>query len=325
MATKEKLLTLLEINKGMYFSGEELAKELAVSRAAIWKNVKSLQGEGYLIDAITNKGYCLSESTDILSVQGIQKHLGQSCKELNIEVIPITTSTNTVVREKAVAGQKEGYVLLANEQTSGRGRRGRSFYSPSGTGIYLSWLLRPGKYTAEQATAITTMAAVAVCEAIEAVSEVEAQIKWVNDIFVDGKKVCGILTEASLDMESGFLDYAVLGVGMNIYEPKNGFGADLTNIAGKIFSQSQGDMKNRLVAEFMNHFMMYYTNFEYADYANQYRSRSLAIGKWVNVIAGEQSQSAFVLGIDDDCRLLVKYENGEEETLSSGEISIRLT
>ena len=130
-------------------------------------------------------------------------------------------------------------MVIANEQTAGRGRLSRSFFSPKDTGIYMSLLLRPKNYSAKQAVRITTMAAVAMCEAIETVSDEKAEIKWVNDIFVRGEKVCGILTEGSFNLESGLLDYAVLGIGINIYQPKDGFPNELSSIAGAVFSEKQ--------------------------------------------------------------------------------------
>lgn len=209
MGTKEQVLTLFENNKGKYFSGEYIAENLSVSRNAVWKAVKSLRNEGYNIDAIQNKGYCLAVETDILSVQGIQKYLNPICKNMELNVIPTLNSTNTLVREKAAK--------------------------------------------------LTTMAAVAACEAIEKVSGEKAQIKWVNDIFVAGKKVSGILTEASFGLGDGYLEYAVLGIGINVFPPRDGFPDELEKIAGAVFREAQNDGKNHLAAEFLNHFMEYYT------------------------------------------------------------------
>ena len=322
MTTKEKLLEWLDGNKGVYFSGEEIAKKLSISRAAVWKAVKSLQNEGYAIDAVTNKGYCLSEKTDILSAQGIQKYFHPTIPKMDISVLSSVSSTNAAVREKVNQGAKEGLILLANAQTSGRGRFGRSFFSPEDTGIYMSLLLRPKSYTAEQAVGITTMAAVAVCEAIEAVSTERAEIKWVNDIFVRGKKVCGILTEASFDLENGMVEYSVLGVGINVYPPESGFPHEMETIAGSIFHTRQNDAKNRLVAEFINHFYAYYTAQDRSEYVARYRARSLVIGKQVKLISANESKQALVLGIDDRCRLLVRDADGKEACYASGEISI---
>ncbi len=324
MTAKDKILELFEQNKGVYFSGEEIAQKLSVSRAAIWKAVKLLQKNGYRIDAVNNKGYCLAEDTDILSTQGIQKYLKSEQGLLRVVVIPKTTSTNIAVREKAEEGETEGYVLIANEQEGGKGRRGRKFYSPEGTGLYMSLLLRPTNYPSEQAVRITTMAAVAVCEAIEEVSPKKAMIKWVNDIFMEDKKVCGILTEASFGMESGLLEYAVLGIGINVYQPQDGFTGDLQQIAGSVFDKPRNDMKNQLAAAVINHFMNYYKTLDRTDYSKEYRKRSLAIGRKVKVLSGDTTRMAQVLDLDDDCHLLVQYEDGSRESLSSGEISIRL-
>lgn len=322
--TKEKLLELFESNKGIYFSGEEIAGKLGVSRAAVWKAVKNLRNEGYAIDAVTNKGYCLSEKNDILSPQGIQKYLKSEYADIEVTVLPTVHSTNKWIREKADQGLLEGYTIVSNEQTSGRGRYGREFFSPPDTGIYMSILLRPSNYSARQAVRLTTMTAVAMCEAIEEISDETAQIKWVNDIYVRGKKVCGILTEASFGLENGILDYAILGVGVNVYLPQNGFPQELEQIAGAIFEHAKNDAKNHLTAEFLNRFMKYYTAQDSTDYIEKYRNRNLAVGKQITFISGNETRNACVCGIDDECRLIVRYENGELDHLAYGEIKIRL-
>ena len=324
MGTREELLSLFENHKGVYFSGEIIAERLSLSRAAVWKAVKGLQSEGYCIDAVRNKGYCLAVDTDILSVQGIEKYLEPICSGLKLSVFPTLDSTNTLVRDKAADGAPEGYTVIAGSQTGGRGRSGRSFYSPADTGIYLSLLLRPCCYSPSQAVRLTTMAAVAVCEAIEAVSEKKALIKWVNDIYVDNKKVCGILTEASFGLEDGFLEYAVLGVGINVSPPKGGFPPELESVASSIFDQPQNDGKNRLAAEFLNRFMTHYSLLEKGCYIQEYRNRSFVIGKRIQVILPQQIREALALDVDQDCQLLVEYENGKREYLSSGEISVKL-
>ncbi|MGN0268032.1 MAG: biotin--[acetyl-CoA-carboxylase] ligase [Lachnospiraceae bacterium] len=323
MGTKEQLLELFENNKGMYFSGEDLAERLAVSRTAVWKAVKSLRSEGYNIDAVQNKGYCLSLETDILSVQGIQKYLKSVCKDIRLDVLPTVYSTNVTVREKAAEGEPEGYVVVANSQTNGRGRNGRSFYSPSDTGVYFSLLLRPRCYAAEQAVKLTTMAAVAVCEAIEAVSDETAEIKWVNDIFVREKKVCGILTEASFGLENGYLEYAVLGIGINVSQPEEGFPEEIAQVAGAVFQETRNDGKNLLAAECLNRFMEYYSNPQDTDYVKEYRRRSFVIGRDITVISANSQRNAVVLDVDEDCCLIVKYEDGTTDRLFSGEISVR--
>lgn len=325
MGTKEQLLLLFENNKGVFFSGEDIAEKLSISRTAVWKSVQSLRNDGYHIEAVRNKGYCLSVETDILSVQGIQKYLQPVCQGLELNVLPALHSTNTLAREKAMDGAPDGYTILANSQTGGRGRRGRAFYSPPDTGIYMSLILRPQHYSSQQAVGLTTMAAVAVCEAIEAVSGEKAEIKWVNDIYVRGKKVCGILTEASFGLEDGCLEYAVLGIGINVSMPAGGFPDEIKEIAGAVFQKAQNDGKNHLAAECLNRFMTYYSKPQEAGYVEKYRSRSMVIGKEIEVISSSGTQKARALDVDENCRLIVEYEDGRKESLYSGEISIKVS
>ena len=325
MRTKEKLLELFENNKGSYFSGADIAEKFSISRTAVWKSVKALRKEGYQIDAVQNKGYCLSVDTDILSVQGIQKYLNTICPDMELNVYPILDSTNAVVREKAIAGGPEGYIVIANSQTRGRGRSGRTFYSPSNTGIYMSLLLRPRHFSSHQAAQLTTMAAVAVCEAIGSLSGEKAQIKWVNDIYLRGKKVCGILTEGSLSLEDGSLEYAVLGIGINVSPPTGGFPDEIKDIAGTVFYEAQRDGKNRLAAEVLNRFMAYYSASNMLNYVDNYRQRSMVIGKEIQVIFPGYTKRAIAHAIDQNCHLIVEYEDGQTETLYSGEISIKIT
>ena len=188
----------------------------------------------------------------------------------------------------------------------------------------MSTLLRPKGYSSHEALNITTMAAVAMCDAITAVSGEKAEIKWVNDIYMRGKKVCGILTEGALDMESNMLEYAVLGVGVNVYMPKNGFPKEIERIAGYVFETQRDNGKNLLAAEFLNRFMHYYDSNDITGYIDEYKKRSLVIGKRITVISKNGSKSAIAIGIDDRCQLEVRYDDGGEETLSSGEISIKL-
>lgn len=324
MTTKEKLLALLEDSKGTFFSGEEIARTLQVSRAAVWKAVNALREDGYTIDAATNKGYRLSPDSDILSPKGIRRFLKPEYRDLDLTVLPTAPSTNALVREKANQGRPEGCVIVACEQTDGRGRYGRQFFSPIDSGVYLSLLLRPTAYSPQQATCLTAAAAAAMCQAIEAVTGQQPGIKWVNDIFLHGKKVCGILTEAAVGLETGALDYMVLGAGVNLYPPVKGFPEEIQPIAGSVLERSCPEAKNRLVGEFLNRFWDFYTHPECRTYLEDYRSRSLAIGQNVTVLSAGRAVSAYAYGIDDDFRLLVRYENGDTEALSYGEIRIQL-
>lgn len=323
MNTREKLLELFENRKGSYLSGEEIAQKLQVSRTSVWKAVNVLRENGYRIDAVSNKGYCLLPENDILSEQGIRKYLKESCRDLDITVLPTTTSTNTRVRERAGEGAAEGLVIAANAQTGGRGRQGRSFYSPADTGIYLSLLLKPGNCQPAQAVRVTTMAAAAACRAIEEEAGVDPQIKWVNDIFIRGRKVSGILTEATFDLESGTVDSIILGIGINAYAPEGGFPEEIADIAGCVFQKQEDNGKNRIAAAFLNHFMAYYRSGDPKDYLEQYRSHCFVLGRDILVIAPQGTRKAAAVDLDDACRLLVRYEDGSEEYLSSGEISIR--
>ncbi len=346
LSTKEALLLLFEKNKGKFFSGEEIAEELSISRTAVWKAVKTLQSEGFPIKAQKSRGYSLSPDTDIVSSQGVEKYLSDGL-DLDISVFDEVTSTNTLLKEKAAAGDREGTVIIANSQTGGKGRLGRSFYSPRNTGLYISILLRPSDLPPQKALKITTMAAVSACHAIESVlcsqpspdaaparkktakrahpGADAPQIKWVNDIFYHGKKVVGILTEASVSMENGNLEYAVLGIGFNVYAPEDGFPEDLKDIAGAILPARQPDAKNKIAAEFLNHFFRTFTAPDHGNYEEEYKRRSLVLGKSVNVIStgSGSTRRAKVLDITSDCNLLVEYEDKTTSVLSSGEVSIR--
>ena len=323
LKTKEKLLAMLEENRGIYISGEEIAEKLELSRTSVWKAIASLRKQGYRIDAAPNKGYMLPFETDILSSQGIQKYLKPICNKINLNIVHETVSTNSLLKEKATTATPEGYVILSSAQTGGRGRIGRSFYSPKDTGAYMSILLRPENYTPEKAVKLTTIAALAVCEAIEKVSNKKTEIKWLNDIYMDGKKVSGILTEASVSLENGYLDHVITGIGVNIYPPSDGFPPELKDIAGSVFHEKQNDMKNYLTAEILNNFMSYYLSDKDTDYTEKYRTRSMIIGKDINVITNQSIKKATALDLDSDCRLIVQYEDGRKETLSSGEVSVR--
>lgn len=324
MTTREKLLGLLESHREEYLSGEELAKTLAVSRAAVWKAVKSLQQEGYPIDAVTNRGYRLSRGGDRLSAPGIRKYLEPGYRDIPITVAEETLSTNTALRALAEAGAPEGTVYIAQGQTGGRGRMGRSFYSPAGTGLYLSLLLRPVSWKPARAAQLTAAAAAAMCEAIREVTGKEPGIKWVNDILLDGKKVCGILTEASFSMESGVLEYAVLGLGVNVYPPEGGFPKELEGVAGAVLNAPGEDVRSRLAGEFLNRFLAGYERPEDRSFLDTYRRRSVAVGREVTVLSNGHERRAFAYAVDDDCRLLVRYDDGTEQALSYGEIRITI-
>lgn len=320
MAVKEELIKLFEKNRGRYLSGEEIAESLGCTRGAVWKAVTNLREEGYKISAVTKKGYRL-DSADMLSAAGVEKYLSHSCG-VSLTVYKETDSTNIRLRELAVKGAPEGTVVIAGMQTGGKGRLGRKFFSPSDTGLYMSILLRP-EMTAADAVRITTAAAVAVAEAAEKISGRMTDIKWVNDVYTDGRKICGILTEASFSLENGGLDYAVCGIGINVYEPDGGFPEEIRDIAGAVLDAPAEDARNRLAALVLEGFMRYYRELSENSFLPGYRSRLLWRGEDINIIRGDDIVPAKLIDTDERCRLMVRYEDGREDTISSGEISIR--
>lgn len=367
MSSRDRVLNLLESRKGRFVSGEELASELGISRTAVWKAVRRLRDDGLNIDAVTNKGYRLSQDYDILSEEKIRHYMKEIeskgiaaagldeaavWKTLNdtfnmdaaeFYVFDTIDSTNSFCLRKASDGSRGGVIAVAGNQSRGRGRRGRSFFSPEDTGLYMSILTRPFGIDSDFALRFTTIAAVAVAEAVEAVSGKDAQIKWVNDIFVDGRKVSGILTEASFNLENGDLDYAIIGIGINVYEPEGGFPENIRNIAGAIQENDvpvntvlKNGGRSRLAAEVIARFYKYcFIEMDAMSsdghdpkvrrYIDEYNRRCFVIGRDVEVHkAGAVPETAFVLGTDDECGLMVRYRDGREETLNSGEISIRL-
>lgn len=260
--------------------------------------------------------------SDILSVEKIEQYLGKMNDSLLISLYDKVDSTNTRLKAEALAGAKAGRVIIALSQTGGRGRFGRSFYSPSYGGIYMSILLRPC-LSAVESTLITTAAAVAVSIAVEKLSGKSTGIKWVNDVQIDGKKVCGILTESGIDTKTGKIEYAVLGIGLNAYIPEGGFPDEIKDIAGAIFDEVIQERKNRLTAEVLKNVMHFCRDIENKTYLAEYRKRCNVLGKRIIVIHGSEKTPAEAVDIDENCKLLVRYDDGKEELLSSGEVSIR--
>ncbi len=320
MIIKEQILKILEENKGEYISGESIAEKLSVSRNAVWKGINALKNDGHIIDAVTNKGYRLSENSCVFTAQSVYSSLSPELRGiLDISVVPVVGSTNTELKSAAEKGGKDGTVLIAMEQTAGRGRLGRSFFSPKDTGLYMSVLLRPD-FSASEALYITTCAAVAAAEAIDKAAGSEAQIKWVNDIYLKGRKVCGILTEASVDFESGGLNYAVLGIGINLTTVD--FPDELREIAVSV-SAEKTDLRAPVAAEFLNCFFGYYKKLKSPEFLSEYRRRSMLTGQEVTFIRGNEIFEGTVMGIDDELRLVTRLKNGETIAFSSGEVQLK--
>lgn len=313
MSTKSAILRELEARRGEFLSGEELAKKLGVTRNAIWKGVSALKNDGLEIDSVPNKGYRLADDAAV-TAEEIEKYLNTGCK---IEVFSSTTSTNDEARRLAESGAEEGRVAVAISQTAGRGRVGRSFSSQKKEGIYFSVVLRPDM---ERARFITVTAAVAVAEAIEQAGGRKTGVKWVNDVYAHGKKCVGVLTEAVTDLESGGIEYAVLGIGVNLKKPSC---EELKDIAEAAFDEGVKDCANKVVAYTLNRFFELYRAFDKSEIVSRYRAKCFVIGMDVDVIKGDCARRARALGLDDECRLEVEYENGEKERLCSGEVSIK--
>ena len=312
MSTKIEVLKMLIEKSGEYVSGEELAKTLLVSRAAVWKAIKSLQNEGYIIDAVTNRGYRLSADNDMITPEMIRAHLKTA---LEIFYYPSVDSTNNEAKRLLGKGKTDRLLVIADEQTSGRGRQGKSFYSPALTGIYFSLVIHPHSELSSAVSA-TTAAAVAVCRAIEALTDKKPKIKWVNDVYLDGKKICGILTEAITDFETQTVTSVIIGIGINLrtesfpdwVENAANLGAEISRsvlvagIADELCKIAQQPSKN---------------------FIEYYREHSMLIGERINFIRNGEVTPATAIAIEENGGLTVRLENGEITTLTSGEISIR--
>ena len=320
MSTKNDVLSAL-MGQEQPVSGEWLARKLGVSRNAVWKAVKQLRQEGYDIAARTNLGYQLTGSADHISEAQIRKWLGEGEIGARMEIHEKLDSTNNRAKALAAGGAPHGYLVAAESQDGGRGRFGRSFFSPEHSGVYITYILRPS-LSAERAVMITSMAAVAVARAIEAVAKVDVRIKWVNDLYINDRKVCGILSEAAMDFESGQLDYAVLGIGINVAAME--FPPELQDIATSISNEcGEAVSRSRLIAEVSNQLNALYGQLETGEFMKESRSRSNVIGRDVLVMRGEEQFKARALDIDDRGGLVIQTETGIQR-VGSGEISLKL-
>jgi len=324
MSTKTQILALLEGDRGQSISGEYIAERLNISRSAVWKSIKELEKAGYKIKAVTNKGYCLCEDNDIISIQGILPYLSNKDFSEKIFVYDSLESTNKNAKEMAISGAEHGSVIIADNQTAGRGRYDRKFFSPPGHGIYMSLIIHPSRMWFETPTLLTIFAAVSVCEAIESITDKKPQVKWVNDIFLERKKICGILTEAVLDLESGNIQWIVIGIGLNFSTPSTNFPEELQKIAGSVFAdENPTTTRNQLIAEIVNRMILPEKRCSEKRIIEKYRQRLMMIGKKVTVSGLGEPYEAIALDIDELGGLVVKKDSGEITSLSAGEISVR--
>ena len=314
---------ILEENKGKNISGEEIAKKLNISRTSIWKAINALRSEGYTINAVTNKGYSLATNTDFISKEGISLYLNNEYSNIDIYTYKLVSSTNDVAKTLALNGAKHGTVIISEEQSVGKGRLGRVFYSPANTGIYMSIILRPN-LTAMDSVLITTSASVAICNAIQKVTGIECQIKWINDIYLNNKKVGGILTEASTNFESGTIDYLILGIGLNFNKPKESFPKELETIASSLFSNNNGNInRNILCAEIVNNILSMIPQIKSYDFISEYKKRSIILNNEIVYISAGVSSIGKAIDINNDGSLVVKHDDGSIKVLNSGEVTIR--
>lgn len=328
MSTKLTLLEVLNQNTNTYLSGQDLANQLGLSRNAVWKAVKKLQEQGFLIESKSGIGYRLIEKTDIVTKDYLQEHITTPCKFRLLDVIDSTMSEAKRLEDFTLP-----QIIIANEQTQGRGRLGRNFYSPANTGLYLTIAFRPD-FGLDKAMLITTITAVAVCRALDQVTGLKPKIKWVNDIYLNEKKICGIMTEAESNFETGKIDKIIIGIGVNCFETK--FPEELTDSAAYIKNPLREFDRNQLAVAIVNEFFGAIQDTDHKKLLREYKSRSFILGESImiyNHITGQSPTKdmkgikARAIDIDDNGGLVVEYMEGrkmrEMETITSGEVSIR--
>ncbi len=322
--TKHEVLSLLRSGDAP-ISGQKIAERLHISRTAVWKAVDALRKEGYEIASRQKEGYRLISATSHLSEEEIRHHLSGHPWQDSVAVIAQVESTNDLVKQLASAGAPEGTCIVTEAQSKGRGRLGRSFHSPEGMGIYFSVLLRPDVLPA-QVMHLTAAAALAIADAIEEETGLCADIKWVNDLMANGKKLCGILTELFVEMESGRAEYIVVGVGLNCCQLPSDFPPEISEIATSLAMQTgKAPDRNALTAAIVR--AMYRLKetmlTEQDTIMERYRSRCITLGKPVQILRPTGAKPAFALDCDREAALLVEYPDGARAKISSGEVTIR--
>lgn len=321
MSVRSEILSLLEKNKGSFLSGEEMAARLGVTRASVWKAVRALEEEGVRIEAVRKKGYRLPLGDDRLSEEGIRACLDGE-DGFDVTVFQEIDSTNLYARRLLAehgADLSERFLIAADRQGKGRGRLGKSFFSPSGCGLYMSFVQRR-RLRPEEALYITMAAAVAVEQVIREHSEEDPAIKWVNDIWIGDRKVCGILTEAVSDLETGMIEAVVIGIGLNVREPENGYPADIAQIARGVDTFRVS--RNLIAAEIGKKLFRLLEDPAGDEVFASYRARSLVIGKEIGWIEDGRERTGRVRDMNRQGNLIVDTPEGEA-VLRAGEISVR--
>ena len=321
--SQQRVQEALQAAEGAYLSGQELSRDLGISRAAVWKAVEVLRRQGYDIEARTGRGYRLVGAPDLLTQETVERYLIRPRD--NFRVLSETDSTNSACRRLALEGAPDGTVVLADCQTAGRGRRGRSFQSPAGKGLFFSILWRPD-CAPEQLLPLTALSAVAVCRAIRQVCGAQAQIKWPNDLVLSGRKLAGILTEMALEGESGHVSHVVVGIGVNVHQRLTDFDGEVAQIATSLDLALGGSVcRAQLAAALLEEMDILRREvlFVPEKWLAEYRAACLNIGKTVQLIWGEEREPAQALAVDDRYGLVVRHRDGRVETLRSGEVSVR--
>jgi len=322
------MLHLLRQNPGEFVSGEQVSEQLGISRAAVWKAVDALRREGYAIEARTGLGYRLTATPDTLSEPEVASFL-PAVRTVGRRLVCLSEvdSTNTYAKQLAMSGGEDGTVVIADCQTAGRGRMNRSFQSPPGRGIYLTALLRP-PLPPERLLSVTALSGVAVCAAVEQVCGVRPQLKWPNDPVLHGKKLCGILTEMSLEGETGRLQYLVIGIGVNVLQQPEDFSPEVREIATSL-AQELGRPVSRpqLAAAEIGELDRLYAALcagETAPYLERFRRDCVTLGREIQILRADGSREhAVALDVDDQFGLLVRRDDGSVDVVRSGEASVR--
>lgn len=319
---KKRILKLLTLSDG-YISGEALSKELGVSRTAVWKVINKLKDEGYAIDSVRNKGYRLKATTTELVADGIKMTLADTSRFQTVRVYETVDSTNTEAKRLWQKGEHEEKVILSREQSAGKGRRGRLWLSPKDEGVFMSLLLTPD-IEPIHASMLTLVAGLAVCEAIEGLTGLKPRIKWPNDLVLDNKKVCGILTEMSAEMD--FIHYVVVGIGINVNQEV--FDDEIVAIATSI-SRAWGKPLSRpvLIAGIIEKFEHYYNEFllhkDLSFLMKEYNERCINVGARLKVISRNETIIGEGIAVNDDGTLQIRLTDGTITSVNAGEVSIR--
>ena len=311
---KNKILDILKSEYG-YISGEKISGQLNISRAAVWKHIKKFKQDGYEIESVTNKGYRLVSSPDIITEDGIKNNLDTEFIGQSIFFYDETDTTNE--RAKANNSAPDGSVFIAEVQTHGKGSRGRSWTSPKGTGIWHSILLKPDISPLE-VSQITLVAGLAVCRAVG----LNSMIKWPNDIVIGGKKICGILTEMSAEMD--MVNYVVCGIGINVN--MESFPEKLSDKATSMYIESgQKYIRNEIIAKLMGEFEHYYKMFldkGLCAILDEYKRSCVTLGRDVSVIFKKETVTGKAVDVNEDGSLVVETDSGKI-AVTSGEVSVR--